>query len=96
MKKVKGSFLFIIKSDDGKEHKWLVDLKTGSGTLKRGAGATKGDCTVRIKDSDFMDLVSGKLSPQKAFFDGKLKLAGNTGLAMKLQSIIPKPGQAKL
>ena len=27
--------------------------------------ATKGDCTVRIKDSDFMDLVSGKLSPQK-------------------------------
>ena len=38
MKKVKGSFLFIIKSDDGKEHKWLVDLKTGSGTLKRGAG----------------------------------------------------------
>ena len=38
MKKVKGSFLFIIKSDDGKEHKWLVDLKTGSGTLTRGTG----------------------------------------------------------
>ncbi len=32
----------------------------------------------------------------KAFFSGKLKIAGNTGLAMKLQNIIPKPPKSKL
>ena len=28
-------------------------------------GAGKADVTVKIKDADFMDLVSGKLTPQK-------------------------------
>ena len=32
----------------------------------------------------------------QAFFDGKLKLSGNTALALKMQAIIPRPGQAKL
>ena len=75
----------------------------------------KGNCTIAMKDSDFMDLVSGKLGPQKAryqfglyhtkicsrfllqaFFEGKLKISGNTALALKLQTVMPKPGQAKL
>jgi len=25
----------------------------------------KGDCTISIKESDFMDMVSGKVGPQK-------------------------------
>ena len=33
--------------------------------------------------------------PLQAFFEGKLKIAGNTALALKLQSIMPKP-QSKL
>ena len=36
------------------------------------------------------------LSHIQAFFDGKLKLSGNTALALKMQAIIPRPGQAKL
>jgi putative sterol carrier protein len=32
----------------------------------------------------------------QAFFEGKLKVSGNTALALKLQSVMPKPGQAKL
>ncbi len=32
----------------------------------------------------------------QAFFEGKLKIAGNTSLAMKLQSIMPKPPKSKL
>lgn len=76
----------------------------------------KGNCTLSMKDSDFMDLVGGNLGPQKArqsvqvytslsfdcfyctqaFFEGKLKVSGNTALALKLQTVMPKPGQAKL
>ena len=32
----------------------------------------------------------------QAFFSGKLKISGNTALAMKLQNVIPKTPKAKL
>ena len=34
----------------------------------------KPDVTLIIKDSDLVDLMSGKLNSQKAFFQGKLKV----------------------
>ena len=95
VKKVKGSFLFKVTASDGTVHEWLIDLKKGSGSVTKDPGK-KGDCIVSIKDADFMDLVSGKLGPQKAFFEGKLKVAGNTALALRLQNVIPRPGKAKL
>ena len=38
MKKIKGSFLFKIKTPDGKVHEWLVDLKSPPGTVTKGSG----------------------------------------------------------
>lgn len=95
VKKIKGTYLFKIKGGDGTTKEWLVNLKTGTGSVTKGPGQ-KGDCTITMKDTDFMDMTSGKLSGQKAFFEGKLKIAGNTALAMKLQSIMPKTPPSKL
>lgn len=95
VKKVRGSYLFKITGSDGTVVEWLVDLKNGNGSVTKSPGK-KGDCTISMKDSDFMNMVMGKLGPQKAFFEGKLKVSGNTALALKLQSVMPKPGQAKL
>ena len=39
--------------------------------------------------SDYLDMVNGKLNPQMAFMSGKLKIAGDMGLAMKMQQIFP-------
>ena len=38
MKKVKGSFVFKIKGSDGKVYEWLIDLKSGNGSIKKGSG----------------------------------------------------------
>jgi sterol carrier protein 2 len=38
-------------------------------------------------------LISGKLNPQKAFFQGKIKIQGNMGLALKLTEIQKRAGK---
>lgn len=49
--------------------------------------SVKPDVTFLIDDNDVTDLLTGKLNPQKAFFQGKVKIQGNMGLAMKLQEL---------
>lgn len=57
--------------------------------------AAKPDVTITMDDGDLVDLMEGKLNPQKAFFQGKLKIKGNMGLAMKLQEFQKQAGQLK-
>ena len=47
----------------------------------------KPEVTFFIKDEDVIDFITGKLNPQKAFFQGKVKIKGNMGLAMKLTQL---------
>ena len=46
------------------------------------------DCTVKMSLSDLVDLVGGKLDGMSAFMTGKLKIEGDMGVAMKLQTIL--------
>jgi putative sterol carrier protein len=45
------------------------------------------DCTIGVSSSDLADLMSGELNPMSAFMFGKLKISGDMGVAMKLQSL---------
>jgi len=45
------------------------------------------DMTLIAKAQDFADVVYGHSNAMQAFMSGKLKVKGNMGLAMKLQSI---------
>jgi len=47
-----------------------------------------------LEDADMVGLVTGKLNPQKAYMQGKLKIKGNVMLTQKLQSLLKD--QAKL
>jgi len=94
VKKINGIFCFKLKSGD-KEGVWVVDAKNGQGSVSFDP-AGKGDVTISMEDDNLLALMSGKLNPQQAFFQGKLKIAGNMGLAMKLQQLQPKAGQSKL
>ncbi|MDO8462589.1 MAG: SCP2 sterol-binding domain-containing protein [Deltaproteobacteria bacterium] len=66
---------------------WTIDLTTPGGNVSTGSSG-KANCTVTMSDENFISLVTGKLNPQMAFMSGKLKVAGNMGLALKLQSIL--------
>ena len=46
------------------------------------------DCTLKMDFSDFSDLIERKLDGMTAFMTGKLKIEGDMGVAMKLQSIL--------
>ena len=43
--------------------------------------------TICMKEGDYLDMVNGKLNGQMAFMSGKLKVAGDMGLAMRLQGL---------
>jgi len=46
------------------------------------------DCTIKMSFGDLVDLVGGKLDGMSAFMTGKLKIEGDMGVAMKLQTIL--------
>eukprot|EP01096_Ripella_sp_DP13-Kostka_P016640 TRINITY_DN816_c0_g1_i1.p1 TRINITY_DN816_c0_g1~~TRINITY_DN816_c0_g1_i1.p1 ORF type:complete len:261 (+),score=178.61 TRINITY_DN816_c0_g1_i1:599-1381(+) len=85
--KVKGIYQFKI-TKNGAEKIWTVDLKNGNGAVVEG-GETKPDCTITITDEDYVNLILGKANGQQLFMQGKIKMAGNMALAMKL-SVLEK------
>jgi len=99
VKKVNGIYGFKVSGGpDGKEATWIVDVKNGNGSVEFEGKATP-DVVLQLSDVDLLDLMTGRLNAQKAFFQGKLKIKGNMGLAMKLrefQSEIQKVTSAKL
>lgn len=46
------------------------------------------DCTMKISKENFLKMVNGELDGTTAFMMGKLKVEGNMGVAMKLQSVL--------
>jgi putative sterol carrier protein len=65
---------------------WNVDVSSSGASCKPGNGPA--DCTITISDEDFQKLVENpQANGMQLFFAGKLKVAGNQMLAMKLQKL---------
>ena len=78
-------YVFNIDGDNGGT--WTVDLTKDEDFVNEGA-ADDAQCTINMKEKDFIDLWTGKLPGTQAFMMGKLKLKGDMGLAMKLQNFL--------
>ncbi|XP_067946029.1 sterol carrier protein 2-like [Watersipora subatra] len=95
VKKIKGTYLFKVKNKNGQQGFWFVNVKDGDGSVE--FCEKKADCTITMGDDDLLGLMTGTLNAQKAFMQGKLKITGNMGLAMKLKDLQPaNPPKARL
>ena len=65
---------------------WCAAIKDGQCAVTSGATASP-TLTLGMSAQDWLDMVGVKLSCQKAFMSGKLKLKGDMGLAMKIGSM---------
>ena len=43
--------------------------------------------TIAMTAQDYVDMTTGKLNGQVAFMSGKLRIAGDMGLALRMQSL---------
>uniref|UniRef100_A0A8D2IKA2 Peroxisomal multifunctional enzyme type 2 n=1 Tax=Urocitellus parryii TaxID=9999 RepID=A0A8D2IKA2_UROPR len=68
VKKVKAVFEWHITKGGDIAAKWTIDLKNESGKVYKGPAKGCADTTIIISDDDFMQVVLGKLDPQKVMF----------------------------
>ncbi len=50
------------------------------------------DCTVVVAREDLLAMAKGQLDPMSAMMRGRLRIAGDMGVAMKLQSMLRGQG----
>ncbi len=67
---------------------WAFQIVNGEGKLIPG-GVEKPDITFTVSDNDWLAITEGKLDATNAFMTGKLKIAGDMMLAMKVPTLFP-------
>lgn len=77
-------YQFDLSGDGGGQ--WQVIIKDQACEVKDGKAASP-NITISMAAKDYLDMINGKLNGQMAFMTGKLKIAGDMGLALRLQSL---------
>jgi putative sterol carrier protein len=78
-------YQFNLSGDDGGT--WIIELTADRRDVRQGEDENA-QCVINMTSTDFMAMVGGSLNPQMAFMTGKLKVKGDMGLALKLQTIL--------
>ena len=78
-----------LKFDFGEPGSVFIDGKSSPNAVSDGAGKNA-DCTITVSLETFEKMVKGELDGTSAFMQGKLRVAGDMGLAMKLGPILAK------
>ena len=63
---------------------WAVTIKNQKLDVKEGTHPSP-TLSLEIAETDYIDLINGKISGEKAFLTGKLRFKGNIALALKLR-----------
>ena len=63
---------------------WVVRIKNQQLEVEEGTHSSP-TLEVAMAETDYMDMVNGKMSGEKAFLTGNLRFKGNIALALKLR-----------
>jgi putative sterol carrier protein len=63
---------------------WIVTIKEKKLDVKEGTYPSP-NLLLKMAENDFLDLINGKLSAERAFFTGKVQFKGSIALALKLK-----------
>jgi len=63
---------------------WIVTIKDQKIDTKEGVHPAP-TLSLKMAENDFLDLMNGKISAEKAFFTGKVQFKGSITLALKLR-----------
>ncbi len=63
---------------------WIVTIKNQKLEVKEGTHSSP-DLSLEMAETNYLDLVNGEMSGEKAFLTGKLRFKGNIVLALKLR-----------
>jgi len=77
-------YQFDLSGDNG--GKWHVVINNDQCEVKEGP-ASNPNITISMSAQDYVDMTTGKLNGQVAFMSGKLRIAGDMGLALKMQTL---------
>jgi putative sterol carrier protein len=64
---------------------WVVEVNDGAIAVHEGDGDA--DCVIRLSDETFAKLREGRQNAMTAFLTGKIKIEGDTGLALRLKEL---------
>jgi putative sterol carrier protein len=62
---------------------WIINIRDQRIEIKQGVAPSPA-ITLKMKDTDFLDLVNGRLDAVKAFMTGKLEFNGSIAIGLRL------------
>lgn len=75
-------YKFVLEGDAGGI--WLINLRDGATVEKKDGDS---DCAITLAGDDFIGLVAGEIDGNQLYFQGKLQIGGDMGLALKLENL---------
>jgi putative sterol carrier protein len=71
--------------------KWWVKIHDGKAESGKGDPSDNPNLTLVADAGDWVKIMTGKLDGTAAFMQGKLKIKGDMGLAIKMQTLFKRP-----
>ena len=88
----KAMIQFDLSGDDG--GKWWVKIHDGKAESGTGDAPEPALLTLMATAADYVKISLGQLDGTAAFMQGKLKIKGDMGLAIKMASLFRRPNQS--
>ena len=85
----KATIAFDLSGDNA--GKWWVKIHDGKAESGKGDPAEPANLTLQADSNDWVKIMTGQMDGTSAFMQGKLKIKGDMGLAIKMQSLFRRP-----